>query len=136
MEVAVRAYDTIRQQLASPADLLNAVSSIIAVHPSIELSSLNWNLSATQENQNLTTALLDYQSSVSLEIFGVLLDTISVQDSDTRLRQFIDSLSEIEGVTISPMIVPVESDPFSAVNTIINDELVDAEFALSVTVDT
>ena len=136
MELAVRTYNLIKLQVQSPTELLTAISAVIAQYPSIKISGLDWVVSGESVNQNFTTVLLNNQSVVNLEIYGTLVGSTSIQNSDTQLRLLIDSLNQISGLIVSPISLPVEPGPFSQVSTIVSDEVVDAEFALNVRLGT
>lgn len=136
MELAVQTYDLIRSQVQSPTQLLTAISEVMVEYPAIELSSLQWRLSDDEDRQDLTTVLLTGETVVNLEIYGALVGSSSIQDSDTQLRVLIDALNQIAGVTVSTISLPVEPGPEFEVTTIIDDELVDAEFALNLKLDT
>lgn len=136
MELVVRTHDLIRMQVRSPTDIITAVSVVITQHPSIELSRLDWSLTAAVSNQSLTAGILNNQTVVNLELYGRVLDSNSIQDSDIQLRQLIDSLNQIGNVSVSPISMPVESGPFSEVNTVIDDEVLNVDFALNVRLDT
>ena len=136
MELAVRTYNLIKLQVQSPTELLTAISAVIAQYPSIKISGLDWVVSGESVNQNFTTVLLNNQSVVNLEIYGTLVGSTSIQNSDTQLHLLIDSLNQIGGLIVSPISLPVEPGPFSQVSTIVSDEVVDAEFALNVRLGT
>lgn len=136
MELAVRTYDIIRMQARSPTEAMVAISEVIAEFPLIEISSLYWTMSGEQASENLTTVLLNEESSLNLELYGFLLDSSSIQESDRQMRELIDALNEIEGMVVSPISLPVEPGPFAEVNTVIDDEVAEEEFALNVSLDT
>ena len=136
MELAVSNYELIQTQSPSPTLLLAGIAQVIAIQPAIELSSVEWSLAPLVEGISFTEAMLNEQLEINVEIHGVLIGTTNIQESDRSLRQFIDDLGQIEGVTVSPIGMPIETRPDAEVSTIISDEVVDVEFAVNVRKET
>ncbi len=139
MELAVRTYDKIKAHQVSPFEALASVSRVLLYHPSVELDSVDWELTPEMENRQrntaLTTLFLEGESALTLHLDGVLVRTISIQDSDRRLQRFVSELEAIEGFTVEAVQRPLEADPLSEVSAVINDEAVDAEFSLTIRVE-
>lgn len=136
MELAVRNYELIQSQAQPPTLLFAGIGRVIANQPAIELSSLDWSLAPSMENLSFTEAMLDNQMIINVEIHAVLTGNSSIQDSVRSLRQFMNDLTQIEGVTVSPISMPIDTRPDSAVNTIIGDEVIDAEFSVNLRKET
>ena len=136
MELAVSNYELIQTQSPSPTLLLAGIAQVIAIQPAMELSSVEWSLAPLVEGISFTEAMLNEQLEINVEIHGVLIGTTNIQESDRSLRQFIDDLGQIEGVTVSPIVMPIETRPDAEVSTIISDEVVDVEFAVNVRKET
>lgn len=132
MELAVSNYELIQIQSPSPTLLLAGIARVIANQPAMELSTVEWSLAPLAEGISFTEAMLNEQLEINVEIHGVLIGTTNIRDSDRFLRQFIDDLSQIEGVTVSAIVMPIETRPDAAVSTIISDEVVDVEFTVNV----
>jgi len=132
MELAVSNHDLILSQARNPVEIMRLVSEVIGRRPAIVLNSMEWRLNGAQENSVLTSALLEGSTSISLDLFGILMGSGSIGDSDRELRAFIAALNNIAGATAVPISLPIESGPDGAVSTVIDGEAVDVEFAISV----
>ena len=130
MELAVRNYNLIRNNIRDPFASLLGVSQVLATQSDVALDNIYWNLAPVENNSDFNQALLDQQLVMSVELDGVLLGSTSAQDAVTRMEALITALEALDGVAVLPLLVPIESDPFSAVDTTINDEIVDEPFSL------
>ncbi len=136
MELAVGHFDVIQSQSSSPEELLNQVSDVVARHPGIVITNVDWTLEPVDIEVSLTQALINNETYISLSLFGTLIGSTSIQNSDVRLRAFIDDLGRIEGAGVNPISLPIERDPNSEVITVIDDQTFDANFALNIRMDT
>ena len=132
MELAVRNFDTIKRQESTPIEFMQALSQVVSQFPAINITAVDWNLDSSNIDLEFTEALLQNETEINVEIYGVLLSNRSVSQSDQRLRQFMASLREIAGTEVTPIARPIESDPFSEVNTVLDDDEFDSEFAVNV----
>jgi len=80
----------------------------------------------------ITDAVLANDTVVELDLYGEQTGTSSFQNSNLRLRAFIDSLNNLEGVSVIPISLPIESGPDAAVTTSVGDQVLDSEFSLNV----
>lgn len=135
MALVVNSYDRIDGQNHLPATLLSEVSQILLQHPTITLSSVVWNLTADDEYFEINNAILADAAVVELELYGEQNGTASYENSDSRLRAFMDALSTIEGASVTPISLPIESGPDAAVSAIVGDQVLNSEFALSVRIE-
>lgn len=136
MELAVRNFDLIQSQAQSPSVLFEAISQVVLAQPSIVLSNLEWSLRPAGEDISFTDAVLQNSSVINVDMYGSLIGSSSIQGSDRALRQFIDLLGSIEGVTVSPISLPIESRPDSAVSAVLDDGVFDSPFALNIQLET
>ncbi|PCJ26400.1 MAG: hypothetical protein COA96_05200 [SAR86 cluster bacterium] len=135
MELAVSNYELIRGQMQQPTDLLAAISRAIQGYSAITLTSVTWELVSDQVDSSLTDALLTDSTSVNIELNGSQVGSSSFENSDTELKSFINSLNLIEGATVTPIKLPIESGANASLNTIVGDEILDLEFSLNVRFD-
>jgi len=135
LALVVNTYDMIDSQNHHPNELLSAVSDVIAQHPTISLTSLVWNLKGDEQYFELNSAILADNAVVELELYGEQVGTSSYENSDMRLRDFMDALSGIQGASVIPISLPIESGPEAAVSAIVGDEVVNSSFALSVRIE-
>lgn len=135
MALVVNNYDLIDSQNHQPNDLLAEISQVVAAHPTISLSSLVWHLSADEQYFEMNDAILANNAVVELELYGEQVGTSSYEDSDRRLREFIDDLSGIEGASVIPISLPIESGPDTAISAIVGDQVLNSTFALSVRIE-
>lgn len=132
MELAVSNHDLIRRQISSPVEVMRSVSEVIGRSPAIVLNSMEWRLNGELPDAVITSALLEGTTGISLDLFGILVGSSSIGNSDRQLRAFIEGLNNIPGATAVPISLPIESGPDGAVSTVIDGETVDVEFAISV----
>ena len=105
-------------------------------HSSISLSSIVWRLDADEQYLDMNDAILANNAVIELELYGEQVGTTSYENADLRLREFIESLSRIEGARVTPLSLPIESGPNTAVSALVSDQLLNSEFALSVRIET
>ena len=132
MELAVRNYQLIQSQLQNPVDLMQQVSAIVARFPTVQLSTLRWELGDEFGEEVLSQLLLDGEAKASIDLIGTIAGGSSIANSQRQLSIFLQALDSIEGASAAPISLPVESGPDGQVSTVINDEMVNAEFAISV----
>ncbi|MEX0964842.1 MAG: hypothetical protein WDZ52_12455 [Pseudohongiellaceae bacterium] len=135
MALVVNNYDLINAQNFVPAQLLGQISQVLQQHSTINLSSLVWKLNGGEENLELKDAILADSVTVELELYGEQIGANSYQNADLRLKEFIDALAEIEGAIVTPISLPIESGPDTAVSAIVGDQVLNSEFALSVRIE-
>lgn len=135
MELAVVHYDLIRSQIRSPVTLLGDISQVIARFPAIQLSAIDWQLTPNSDALSYTQGLLDNATQVSVNIYGTLVGSSSIQNSDRQLRLFMNTLGQIDGATVTPIELPIETGPEGEVAAILDDQAVNSEFALTVRLD-
>lgn len=135
MALVVNTYDLIQSQNHPPAELLSAVSQVMQEHSTISLTSIVWKLSADEQYFDINDAILANNAVVELELYGQQGGTSSYENADLRLREFIDSLSRIEGASVRTISLPIESAPNTSVSAIVGDQVLSSEFALSVRID-
>ncbi len=132
MALVVNNYDLIQSQNHHPPELLSRISEVVAQHPTISLSSLVWNLTADEQFFEIGDAVLANSTTVELELYGNQMGTSSYQNADISLRAFIESLNSIDGASVIPIRLPIESGPDAAVSAQVGDQVLNSEFALSV----
>lgn len=132
MQLAVGNYQLLTSQMQNPIDLMQQVSNVVARFPSVNISQLRWQLAGSEGFEMLTQALLDGEALPRLELIGTISGGSSIANSQRQLSVFLQALNGIEGATAAPISLPVESGPDGEVSTVINDEAVNAEFAISV----
>ncbi|MFT7471266.1 MAG: hypothetical protein ACI8XU_001161 [Kiritimatiellia bacterium] len=135
MALVVNSYTLIEGQNYQPNDLLSEISQVVAQYPEISLSSLAWRLSMDDQYFEMNDAILANNAVVELELYGEQLGSSSYENADLRLREFIDSLSRIQGASVIPISLPIESGPDTAVTAIVGDEVLNAAFALTVRIE-
>ncbi|MDA1372404.1 MAG: hypothetical protein O2971_16790 [Proteobacteria bacterium] len=134
MQLAVSNFNLIDSQIRNPISILSEISQVLAGHPSIVLTTIDWNLGPEEEDISFTQAILNNAAVVNVQLVGTLIGSRSIQNSSTLLSRFMDALDQIEGATVSAIKLPIESGPEAQVITVINDEIDNAEFALNVQV--
>ncbi|NKB32940.1 MAG: hypothetical protein GKR91_07560 [Pseudomonadales bacterium] len=132
MALAVSRYELIRSQIRSPVSVLSDISRVIARFPAISLSSIEWQLSPANVDLSYTEGLLSNSTQVSVNIYGTLMGSSSIQNSDRQLRLFMSTLGQIQGATITPLELPIESGPDGEVATILDGQAINSDFALTV----
>lgn len=136
MAIAVGTYEKIEGELQTPVRLLAEVGSVLTQYPLIKLISLDWNLVPINEELEFTDAILAGDLEIDLEIYGVLMGSSNLQDSNNRLNVLIAALSELPGVVVTTISLPIETRTDTQIATVLNDQSVDAEFAISVSRET
>ncbi len=132
MQLAVSNYQLFNEQIRNPIELMRAVSAVVARFPSVTLSSVEWELTGLNEDNTTTDALLAGEASPSINLVGTVRGGSSIATSQRQLGVFLQTLNRIEGAVATPISLPVESGPDGEVSTVINDDAVDAEFAIRV----
>ena len=135
MELVVNNYDVISNQNYSPSELLGEISQVVAQHPTISLTSVVWRLAADAEFLDINDAVLANSAALELELYGAQLGSSGYENSDLRLRAFMDSLSNIAGASVTPIRLPVESGPNASVTTVVGGAEFDSEFSLRVRIE-
>ena len=135
MALVVNSYDLIDSQNHLPTELLSAISQVLQQHSSISISSVVWRLGADEQFFDINDAILANDTVIELEFYGEQVGTSSYENADLRLREFIDSLASIEGASVTPLSLPIESGPNTAVSAIVSDQVLSSEFALRVRID-
>jgi len=135
MQLAVSNFDLINSQIRNPVSMLSAISRVVSDHPSIILSSVDWNITPEDVDAGFTQALLNSEVALNIQLYGTLIGGSSIQNSNQQLRRFMESLGQIEGATVSPISLPIESGPEMQIITTIGDEIENAEFSLNVRLD-
>lgn len=133
MQLAVENYQLFTSQLRNPTVLMEQVGAVVARFPSVRLNTLRWQLSGEDRDADMVTqALLAGEASAGIELIGTISGGSSIANSQRQLSTFLQALNAIEGATATPISLPVESGPDGAVSTVLDDEAVNAEFAISV----
>lgn len=135
MALVVNNYDLIGNQNHYPVELLSEISQVVAQHPTIDLSSIVWKLVADDQFLEINDAILTNSATIELELYGAQLGSGGYENSDLRLRAFMDSLSNIEGATVTATRLPVETGPNASVTAVVGGEQFDSEFSLSVRIE-
>jgi hypothetical protein len=135
MALVVNNYDLIGNQNHYPVELLSEISQVVAQHPTIDLSSIVWKLIADEQFLEIDDAILANSTTIELELYGAQLGSGGYESSDSRLRAFMDSLSNIEGATVTAIRLPVETGPNASVTAVVGGEQFDSEFSLSVRIE-
>lgn len=135
MELVVNNYNLIGNQNHYPVELFSEISQVVAQHPTINLSSIVWRLIADEQFLEINDAILANSATIELELYGAQLGSGGFEDSDSRLRAFMDSLSNIEGATVTATRLPVETGPNASVTAVVGGEQFDSEFSLSVRIE-
>lgn len=132
MALAVSAFGQISREMRSPTRMLTEVGQVLANHPAVELTSIDWNLISANEDIDFTDAILAGDLVIDLKLYGVLVETRDLQDSSNRLNSLIDALSTLPGVSVSTISLPIETRTDTTIATVLNGNSVNAEFALSI----
>lgn len=135
MELVVNNYDLINSQNHYPVELLSEISQVVAQHPTISLSSVVWKLIADEQFLDINDAILADGATIELELYGAQLGASGYENADLRLRAFMDSLSNIEGASVTPIRLPIETGPNASVTAVVGGEQFDSEFSLSVRIE-
>ncbi|MEQ9068329.1 MAG: hypothetical protein RLO18_16455, partial [Gimesia chilikensis] len=135
MELAVDHYELLGSQSRSPQQMLSLISAVVSRHPGVAINSVTWALRGVESEVGFTQSLLNDQTRVSFSLFGTLIGSSSIQNSDRRLRAFINDLEQIEGAGVNPILMPIERDPNSEVSALLDDQSFDADFALSINME-
>lgn len=135
MALVVNNYNLIDNQNHYPVELLSDISQIVAQHPTISLSSVVWQLVADEQYLEINEAILANSAAIELELYGAQVGGGGYESSDSRLRAFIDSLSEIEGATVEAIRLPVETGPNASVSAVVGGEQLDSEFILNIRIE-
>lgn len=136
MELAVRTYNTILRQMHNPTDIFGPISQILERFPAIELSALDWMMLPTNPDLTFAETIIADDSEIAVELSGFLVGSNSFQESENLLREFIAALNQIPGISASALRMPVESGPYSALNTRINSEVLEAQFTVRLVIGT
>jgi hypothetical protein len=132
MAIAVGTYESIEGELQTPIQLLTEVGQVLAQYPSITLTSLDWNLVPINKEIGFTDAILAGDLEIDVELYGLLMGASDLQDSNDRLNLLIAALSELSGVVVTTISLPIETRTDTQIATVLNDQSMDAKFALSV----
>lgn len=135
MALVVNNYDLIGNQNHYPVELLGKISQVVAQHPTINLSSIVWRLTADEQFLEINDAILANSATIELQLVGAQVGVSGYEDSDSRLRAFMASLSNVEGATVTAIRLPVETGPNASVTAVVGGEQFDSEFSLSVRVE-
>ena len=135
MALVVNNYDLIESQNHPPTELLSQISQVMEQHSTINLTSIVWKISADEQYLDLNDGILANSAVIELELYGQQFGTSSYENADLRLKEFIDSLSLIEGASVRTTSLPIESAPDTSVSAIVSDQILDSEFALIVRID-
>jgi len=135
MALVVNNYNLISNQSHNPVELLSEISQVVAQHPTINLSSIVWKLISDEQILEINDAILANSATIELELYGAQLGGGGYENSDLRLRAFMDSLSNIEGATVTAIRLPVETGPNASVTAVVGGEQFDSEFSLSVRIE-
>lgn len=135
MALVVNYYDLIGSQNHLPVELLSEISRVMDQHPTISLTSIVWKLSADEQYLDINDGILANNAVIELELYGQQFGTSSYENADLRLRDFIESLSRIEGASVRTTSLPIESAPNTSVSAIVGDQVINSEFALIVRID-
>lgn len=135
MELVVNNYDLIDNQNHYPIELLSEISQVVGRHPTINISSIVWKLIADEQFLEINDAILADEASIEVELYGAQLGTNGFENADARLRAFIDALSTIEGASVTPIRLPVETGPNASVTAVVGGEEFDSEFSLSLRIE-
>ncbi len=133
MAVAVDTFNGVRRQVEDPTEILVEIGRVMSRFPAVTLSTIDWNLIPAQEGMEFTDSLLARDLVLDVQLFGTLNSAINVSDSDARLKRLIESLSQIEDISVSIIEQPVSTSTNSEINTVLTDQATDARFALSLT---
>jgi hypothetical protein len=131
MALAVSTFNRIHNQVENPTEILIEIGRVMSRFPSISLSSIDWNLVPAEDSADFTDYVLANDLVLDVKLFGVLNSARDVQDSDARLKRLIESLEEIENVTVSIIEQAVETSTASEIITLLTDESTNAQFAIS-----
>jgi len=135
MALVVNNYDLIGNQNHYPVELLSEISQVVEQHPTIDLTSIVWKLVADEQFLEINDAILTNSTTIELELHGAQLGSGGYESSDSRLRAFMDSLSTIEGATVTAIRLPVETGPDASLAVVVGGEQFDSEFSLSVRIE-
>lgn len=135
MALVVNNYDLISDQNHFPAALLGEVSQVVAQHPTINLSSVVWKLVSDERYLEINDAILAGDAIIELEINGAQYGTSGYENTDSRLRAFIEALSSIEGASVTALRLPIETGPNASLTAVVGGEEFDSEFSLSVRIE-
>lgn len=136
MALAVDTYDKISTEIQNPVTMLAEVGRVLARFPSIQLTSIDWNLKPIDPELEFTDAILDGELAIDLQLYGVLVGSSNLQESNNKLNELIESLMELPDVTVNTISLPIETSTDSQIATVLNDQSIDAEFGLSVSRET
>ncbi len=131
MILAVNTYESIAAQVSNPTELLASVSQVVARFPAVRLSTVEWELRGPDEDADVTQMLLDRETTPSIDLIGSIAGG-NIASSQRQISVFLQALDTIDGVVATPVSLPVESGPDGAVTTVIDDQSVDATFAIRV----
>lgn len=136
MALAVSSYDQLAGEIQTPVNLMAEVGEVLAEYPLVQLRSLDWNLEPVNQELEFTDAILSGEMQVDLQIYGVLLGASNLQESSDQLNELIAALSELPQVEVNTISLPIETRTDTEIATVLNDQSIDAEFALSVSRET
>jgi len=135
MALVVNNYDLIGSQNHYPVELLSEISQVVAQHPTINLSSIVWKLTADEQFLEINDAILANSAIIELELYGAQLGSSGYENSDLRLRAFMASLANIEGATVTAIRLPIETGPNASLTAVVGGEQFDTDFSLSVRIE-
>ena len=135
MELVVGNYDLINAQNHHPVNLLSEISQVVSRHPSINISSVVWKLIGNEQFFEVNEAILAGGAGIEIELYGAQSGTSGYENADMRLRAFMDALSNIEGASVTPIRLPVETGPNASVTAVVGGGEFDSEFSLSVRIE-
>ena len=132
MILAVSTHESLAGQVVNPTELLASVSQVVARFPAVRLNNIEWELRGPDQDSDVTQMLLERTTTPSVDLIGSIAGG-NIASSQRQLSVFLQALGTIEGVVATPVSLPVESGPDGAVITVIDDQAVDANFAIRVT---
>lgn len=158
MQLVVETHQNIEQQVHSPIEALNMISSALALSPGLQLTDISWELgpkpanlsdeeepedegsrparaNARNENQpqGVIALVLENQTAIKVLINGEAYSPDSFREAQDQVVAFIDALSQTPGTAIYASRMPTDVRTDISMTTTVDDGEVRAPFTLELT---
>ncbi len=147
MALVVSTYDVLARQAHDPSEMLQLIGQAMESVPSMQLRSLDWDLTARpltdQDRAGLVAplegagellrfSLKNNRTDLVLAISGVVQNAPDFRTARDDVLRFIAAVESTPGIRVEQVEMPVEVRSDAIVVTRVDDELVNAPFALRV----
>ncbi len=147
MALVVSTHDVLSRQTHDPTEILQLIGHAMETVPSMQLRSIDWELTprplTETEAMALVTpisgaeAFLHYslknsRTDLVLAISGLVQNAPDFRSARNDILRFINAVEATSGIRVEPIEMPVEVRSDTRVVTRVDDELVNAPFVLRI----